>query len=116
MPLQQGVRLDQENELAKASTSTSGQSRELAGEDDTREFLVVGDARRVAVLPLQNTGLLAQKQDLDIFVMLRSVTSPGEVEQQRERVREKKEKYARWWCRDHAEGRECHKDGAGAER
>jgi len=46
------------------------------------------------MLAVQNAELLPQKQDLDFFVRLRSTTQPDEVEQQRERVREKKEKHA----------------------
>jgi len=47
--------------------------------------------------------LLPQKQDLDILILLGSMTQPDEVEQQRERLGEKKEKHAGRCCTDHAE-------------
>jgi hypothetical protein len=43
------------------------------------------------LLPLEDTELLAQEQDPDVFVLLCATTYPDEVEQERERVRKKKE-------------------------
>ncbi len=58
MPFEQGFRLEEENDLASASTRTGYHRREFTGEDDTREF----DPARVGVHALQNAELLAQKR------------------------------------------------------
>ncbi len=73
MPLQDGVRLDEEDDLTKTSTSTGRQSNEFADEDDKRELLPAGYAWCVGVLALKDAELLAQNQDLKILVMLGSV-------------------------------------------
>ncbi len=106
VPLQQRVRFEQEDDLTEAAAGAGGQSRQFAGEDNHREFVPAGNVWCVGMLALQNAELLPQKQNLDIFVMLSPTTQPDEVEQQRERVREKKEKHARWCCRDHAKRRD----------
>ena len=63
-PLHERVRLEEENDLARASTRTGSHRREFAGEDDTREFVPA----RVGVHAPQNAELLAQKQGLESSV------------------------------------------------
>ena len=94
MPFEQCLRFDQENNLTKSSASRGRHRGQLSSEDDEGEFLPAGDVRWAWLLALEDPQLLAQKEDLDIFVMLTSMTKPDEVEQQRERLREKKEKHA----------------------
>ena len=83
MPLQKRVRLEEENNLIKASTRAGGQSREFANEDDTGEFLPSGDAGCVGVLPLQNSELLPQEQDRSILVTVSLTTYSDDDENQR---------------------------------
>ncbi len=90
VPLQQRVRLEEEHDVTEPGTSTSCHRREFAGKDEQCQFLPAGNAGRVSVLPLENTELLLQEQDLDILVMLGSTVQADEVEEQRERLRENK--------------------------
>ncbi|HSH78288.1 MAG TPA: hypothetical protein VLA19_07120, partial [Herpetosiphonaceae bacterium] len=90
MPLQQRVRLEQEDDLTEAGTSTRRQCRQFAGEDDQGELLAPRNAGRVRLLPLEDAQLLAEEEDLNILVLLSLMAQPEEVEQQRVRLGEKK--------------------------
>jgi hypothetical protein len=68
--------------------------------------------RSLRLLSLKDPELLAQKEDLEIFVMVGAMTQPDEVEEQRERAGEKIKQHGGSWCRDHAEG----DNGSDAER
>ena len=67
MPFQNGVWLEQEDDIVKMSTSTTRHIQELRGEDGQYEFLPPGKARWTRLLALQDRQLLLQKQDVEIF-------------------------------------------------
>ncbi len=89
--------------LTEAPAGAGGQCRQFASENEQNEFLPARDAWWLGLFALEDTELLPQEQDFEIFVMLASTTKPDEVEQERERLREKKEKHAGSRCRDHAQ-------------
>ena len=77
------------------SSATRGRHRgQLSSEDEEGELLPAGDVRRAWLLALEDPQLMPQEQDFELFVMLASTTKPDEVEQERERLGEKKEQHA----------------------
>ncbi len=71
MPYQNRVWLEQEDHTVKMSASPTHHIQEFRGEDGQYEFLPPGNARWTRLLALQDMQLLLQKQDLEIFLVVR---------------------------------------------
>ncbi len=105
MPREQGVRLEEEDDLGEVGTSRVRHDTQFVGEDDQGELLPAGNVGRVRLCALEDAQLLPQQQDLDILGMIGLTTQPDEVEQQREDVCEQNEDHDEGSCRDCAEQR-----------
>ncbi len=81
MPFQQGLGFEQEDDLAEPRAAVVRQRRQFPGKDKQWDFLPARDAGRTGMLPLQDTQLLAQQEDLYVFVTLGSARHGAKVEQ-----------------------------------
>ncbi len=95
MPLQVRVGFEQEYNLTESVASIGRQSCHFTSEDEQRALLPPRNARWVGLLALENPQLLAQEKNFEVLVMVSLPAQSDEVEQQRERLGEKKEKHAR---------------------
>jgi hypothetical protein len=102
VPLQQGVGLDEEDDLAEPGARLRTHRGQFADEDEEDEFLPARQAGRMRLFPLKDAELLAQEQDLSIFIGFSSTPKPDQIEQDREGVCQKHLHHANTRCRDHA--------------
>jgi len=64
------------------STSRGRHRGQLSSEDEEGELLPPGNARRARLFPLENTQLLAQKEDLDILAVVSLPAQSDEVDEE----------------------------------
>ena len=103
MPFEEGIGLEEQHDLAEPCAGTGGHHRQFLGKDKQDAFLPAGDAKWLGLFPLENAELVSSKQDLDVYVIVGSTVRPGQVNQDRQRLCQKKEEHGGKGCRDHAE-------------
>ena len=70
MPLEQGLGLEQEDDLTEPGASPIRPGRQFPSEDDQRELVPAGNARCTRLVPLEDAQLLPQEEDFQVFLVL----------------------------------------------
>lgn len=86
VPFEQGIRPEKEGRLVQADASLAPNGGESSSKDCQMELFPTGDARGSRMAALKDPQLLTQKQDLEVFVALGTVTDGEQVKEHRDEL------------------------------
>ncbi|GAC1553614.1 MAG: hypothetical protein NVS2B7_29600 [Herpetosiphon sp.] len=103
MACEQRFGFEQDHELTQPRPTVTGHPRQLASDDQQRQFLLPRDTRGVRLFALEDAQLVPEEQDLNIFVMTGSTDQQDEVKERRQGACDEQEDHGSARCRERAD-------------